>query len=167
MYSWQPIPLFIGTYKSLFSSGEVVDNFPPPKLPKESNWARVTFLDLDEEEIARQLTIRDSHLYADIQVSFITHCLFWDILNALFIQPVELLKLAWSKDEHKHKAPNVLELIERFNQFSAAASSVIVQCKKLKLRVAMVTKLIEVCRVYLVHFRILLFAQNISTAVTL
>jgi len=33
-------------------------------------------------------------------------------------QPVELQNLAWSKPKLKHRAPNLLALIEHFNNFS-------------------------------------------------
>jgi hypothetical protein len=57
-----------GTYTSLFDSGILVDNSscPEPIVPK--TWDGVSFLDLDEREIARQLTIAEHHSYAEIQV---------------------------------------------------------------------------------------------------
>lgn len=53
----------------------------------------------DEAEIARQLTIIDGNSYS-------------------LIKPAELLNQAWNKPELKHRAGNVLYMIERFNQLS-------------------------------------------------
>ena len=75
-------PLFIigiGTYSSLFASDTLVRNPPRPKLPKMvqgiNDWKHIGFYDLDNEEIARQLTIADYHLYAEIKVGSIVSLL--------------------------------------------------------------------------------------------
>ena len=54
---------------------------------------------LSEEHIAQALTVIEHRMFVDIQVS-------------------ELLQQAWSKPKLKHKAPNVVALITRFNALS-------------------------------------------------
>eukprot|EP01095_Lingulamoeba_sp_RSL-Kostka_P015181 TRINITY_DN689_c1_g2_i1.p1 TRINITY_DN689_c1_g2~~TRINITY_DN689_c1_g2_i1.p1 ORF type:complete len:611 (+),score=170.69 TRINITY_DN689_c1_g2_i1:46-1833(+) len=110
-----------GTYKSIFES-MVMDNPPTPVLPKDWN---TSFLDLDELEIARQLTISESHLYAEIK-------------------PEELQDLAWSKAKLKHRAPNVLGMIDKFNQYSVKFSTLIVSIPKIKQRRKVVEKFIRI-----------------------
>jgi len=112
-----------GTYTSLFDSGIMVDknSCPEPIVPK--SWTGITLLDLDELEIARQLSISEHHIYAEIQ-------------------PVELQELAWSK--YKDLAPRLLDMIAQFNTFSNAVSSLIVTCPKLKLRKKMVEKFVRI-----------------------
>jgi len=120
-----------GTFKSMFSSDLLVKNPPPPLLPRKASdpknvdWNALTFMEVNSTEIARQITIADYHLYADMQ-------------------PVELLNLAWSKPRLKKRAPHVLGLIERFNNFSTSVATLLLQCNTLKSRRRMLTKVIEV-----------------------
>ncbi len=53
-------------------------------------------LGLTTEELAQQLSLMEQSIYKKIQ-------------------PVELLNLAWSNSKLKHRAPNVLHMIDRFN----------------------------------------------------
>jgi len=55
-----------GSFVSMFDTTVLVHNPPPPIVPE--SWKGVTFMDLDELEIARQLTITESHLYLEIRV---------------------------------------------------------------------------------------------------
>lgn len=114
-----------GTFTSLWDCGIMVDieHCPEPIVPK--SWDGITFLDLDELEIARQLSISEHHVYAEIQ-------------------PVELQELAWSKDKLKYRAPNVLEMIQRFNKFSNAVSVMVTAPPKLKLRKKAIEKLVRI-----------------------
>ena len=64
--------------------------------PKENiNFDDLHFEDLDENEIANQLCMREFKIYSAILVN-------------------EILNLNWSK--HKERSPNVLALIEQFNR---------------------------------------------------
>ena len=65
------------------------------KLPAGVD-ANQYLLGLSTDELAQQLTIMEHHIYKKIQ-------------------PVELLNLAWSSAKLKHRAPNVLHMIDRFN----------------------------------------------------
>eukprot|EP00300_Choanocystis_sp_HF-7_P013996 c18531_g1_i3.p1 GENE.c18531_g1_i3~~c18531_g1_i3.p1 ORF type:complete len:575 (+),score=26.95 c18531_g1_i3:260-1726(+) len=84
-------------------------------------------LQTDADEIARQMTIADFQIYCAVK-------------------PVELLNLAWSKAKYKHLAPNVLQMIERFNHVGSWVVSNILWQESLKARTAMYTKLLLVAQ---------------------
>ena len=120
-----------GTYSSMFSSDMLVSKPPPPILPKEPiRWASLTFMDIDALEFARQLTIADFHLYADLQ-------------------PIEFFNLAWSKPALRHLAPNISQLVARFNMISEFTASLIMSGERRKLRVAIFEKLLDVAHLLL------------------
>eukprot|EP00211_Chloroparvula_japonica_P003962 CAMPEP_0119131810 /NCGR_PEP_ID=MMETSP1310-20130426/10655_1 /TAXON_ID=464262 /ORGANISM="Genus nov. species nov., Strain RCC2339" /LENGTH=717 /DNA_ID=CAMNT_0007122403 /DNA_START=151 /DNA_END=2304 /DNA_ORIENTATION=+ len=81
-------------------------------------------LDLPTEELANQLTIMEHDIYCKIQ-------------------PVELLNLAWSSSKLKHRAPNVLNMIDRFNVISGWVTTVLLNTSGLKARAKMYNKLIQ------------------------
>eukprot|EP01094_Clydonella_sp_ATCC50884_P029750 TRINITY_DN9432_c0_g1_i1.p1 TRINITY_DN9432_c0_g1~~TRINITY_DN9432_c0_g1_i1.p1 ORF type:complete len:1120 (-),score=371.40 TRINITY_DN9432_c0_g1_i1:107-3226(-) len=112
-----------GTYTSMFDSTIMVHNPPPPIIP--SSWRGVTFFELDELEIARQLSIEQFHIY-------------------VMIQPLEFQNLAWSKAKLKHRAENLLQLIEVFNTFSSKVATAILTTPTLKKRKLVVEKFVRV-----------------------
>ena len=114
---------------------------PPPKIPRNLNSADFNFLDLDEEEIARQLTLIEYDTFANIK-------------------PAELLNQAWAKPSLQKRAPNVLSMIERFNNVSLWAATMIVKGENLKVRAKMMTKVITIAK-YLKQF------NNFSTMMAL
>ena len=59
----------------------------------------LSVFDFDPEEIARQLTIIDFSLFSKIK-------------------PAELLNQAWQKQKYKHRAQNILRLVERMNNLT-------------------------------------------------
>ncbi|KAJ3187303.1 hypothetical protein HDU85_006591 [Gaertneriomyces sp. JEL0708] len=90
---------------------------PPPILPRNLN--RIKFLELDPLEVARQLTVMESGLYARIM-------------------PSEFLKQAWSETagdkEGKGKSVNVRAMIATSNQITGWVASSILMEKDLKKR---------------------------------
>jgi len=68
-----------------------------PKVPKNIYSPTLTLDDIDEEEIARQLSVID-----------------WTLYTA--IRPTEFLQKAWTR--HKHRAPNLVAFIKRFNDLT-------------------------------------------------
>ena len=60
------------------------------------------------------------------------------------IKPEELQELAWSKEKLKHKAVNLLQMIERLNHISNAFATMIVSEKKLRDRKKIVEKFIRI-----------------------
>ena len=105
---------------------------PPPKMPKDIYDESLSILDIDEEEIARQISIVD-----------------FDHFRA--IKPPELLNQAWAKPKLQYRARNVLKMISWFNHISKLTSYLILSTENLKLRARVVTKLITIakfCRQY-------------------
>eukprot|EP00002_Diphylleia_rotans_P008724 TRINITY_DN1872_c0_g1_i1.p1 TRINITY_DN1872_c0_g1~~TRINITY_DN1872_c0_g1_i1.p1 ORF type:complete len:728 (-),score=130.63 TRINITY_DN1872_c0_g1_i1:227-2410(-) len=105
-------------YRGLLSS-------PEPKVPKNVFSPTLEYTDVDEEEIARQLTLVDFALFAAIQ-------------------PSELLNQAWTKPKLKHRCPNLLRLIQRFNDLSAWVASSILQESKVKARCRIMARFIKI-----------------------
>lgn len=97
-----------------------------PKMPKTMKNGEMIMMS-DPDEIARQMTIADFQIYCAVK-------------------PVELLNLAWSKAKYKHLAPNVLQMIERFNHVGSWVVSNILWQESLKARTAMYTKLLLVAQ---------------------
>jgi len=100
---------------------------PPPKIPRNLNSADFNFLDLDDEEIARQLTLIDYETFA-------------------VIKPAELLNQAWAKPALQKRAPNILAMIERFNIVSLWVTSMILKVENLRVRTKMMTKCINIAK---------------------
>ncbi len=51
------------------------------------------------------------------------------IIDALPLQPIELLNQAWTKPKLQHKAPNLLARIHRFNDVSSWVASTILNVR--------------------------------------
>ena len=101
---------------------------PEPIIPQNffsKRWDQWLPMELDEEEIARQLSLMD-----------------WEYFSK--IKPTELLNQAWSKPKLKHRAPNVLAFIAQFNRTSTWAATEIVSAPTIRERVKVVTKLIKI-----------------------
>lgn len=86
------------------------------------------FMSLDEDTIAKQLTLMDFTIYKSIHER-------------------ELLQCAWSNSKLRYRAVNVLKLIHRQNSLSYWVGFTIVQAKTLKERVKIWTKWIQVASV--------------------
>eukprot|EP00002_Diphylleia_rotans_P028254 TRINITY_DN5700_c0_g2_i1.p1 TRINITY_DN5700_c0_g2~~TRINITY_DN5700_c0_g2_i1.p1 ORF type:complete len:1097 (-),score=216.38 TRINITY_DN5700_c0_g2_i1:583-3873(-) len=89
-------------------------------------------LQLSPDEVAKQLCIIDSKVFRSIK-------------------PVELLNQAWNKPKYKYLAPNVLYMIEHFNNLSKFVASSIVKREKLRDRIALYTKFIEIAQALRKH----------------
>ncbi|KAJ3437416.1 ras guanine nucleotide exchange factor i-related [Anaeramoeba flamelloides] len=98
---------------------------PEPKVPKNIFSPNLSVFDVDEEEIARQITLIE-----------------FDIFKT--IRPKELLNLAWSKPKLKHRAPNVIRFIEKFNSNSRWAQQTILQYDKFRQRGKVISWLIKI-----------------------
>ena len=103
-------------------------SYPDPPQPEVSKIVfspLLTLRDLEDIEVARQLTLMDFEIFSAIK-------------------PGELLNSNWSKTKHKHRSPNVLKMASRFNDVSNWVSTTIVQCLKIKLRIKMMIKFIKI-----------------------
>jgi hypothetical protein len=100
---------------------------------------------VDDEEIARQLT-----------------CIEFSIFS--LIKPTEFLNQAWNKPSLQHRSPNVLKMIDRFNNVSMVrdfikvsvqiltfllqwVASMILKIENLKTRARMFAKAINIAMV--------------------
>ena len=99
---------------------------PPPeaKVPRNIFSPQLQWVDIDEEEIARQLTLIEFKSYTAIK-------------------PLELLNQAWNNAKYKHRSPNVLQLIARFNAISLWVTRTIMAEEKIKVRARMMQKFIK------------------------
>lgn len=92
---------------------------PVPKVPKNIFHPTLSLYQIDQEEVARQLTLMDSHVF-------------------MAIKPSELLNQSWGKPKLKHLAPNVLRMVALSNQLSHSISTHILQGQKPKDRAKIV-----------------------------
>eukprot|EP00339_Tiarina_fusa_P009922 CAMPEP_0117039822 /NCGR_PEP_ID=MMETSP0472-20121206/27916_1 /TAXON_ID=693140 ORGANISM="Tiarina fusus, Strain LIS" /NCGR_SAMPLE_ID=MMETSP0472 /ASSEMBLY_ACC=CAM_ASM_000603 /LENGTH=442 /DNA_ID=CAMNT_0004750403 /DNA_START=436 /DNA_END=1760 /DNA_ORIENTATION=+ len=98
---------------------------PAPFLPRNIKESTLTIDDIEELEIARQLTLQSFAIYKKIRAT-------------------EFFKGAWSKDKYKHLAPNILALIEQYNQVSSMFASIIVSVDTVRARAKTVQKVINI-----------------------
>jgi hypothetical protein len=66
------------------------------------------FLDCDPQILAEQFCLFDFTLFQSIKVS--------SIHNILIFQPAELLSQSWNREGKEENSPNVLNMIQRFNE---------------------------------------------------
>ncbi|KAF2074781.1 hypothetical protein CYY_003927 [Polysphondylium violaceum] len=98
---------------------------PEPNVPKNIFSNRLEIYDIDEEEIARQLTLIEFNLYKKIK-------------------PPELLNQSWNKAKLKYRAQNVLKIIDRFNSVSMWVATLIIQTPKVKARARMMSRFMRI-----------------------
>eukprot|EP01090_Pellita_catalonica_P002711 TRINITY_DN12286_c0_g1_i1.p1 TRINITY_DN12286_c0_g1~~TRINITY_DN12286_c0_g1_i1.p1 ORF type:complete len:355 (+),score=31.60 TRINITY_DN12286_c0_g1_i1:201-1265(+) len=90
------------------------------QLPK-----KLSLFELDEEEIARQITMMIWKIYPKITYT-------------------EFLGNPWSREKTHHKCPHLLEMVEIFNSISAWVSTAIVVTPSARQRAKVMTKFIKV-----------------------
>jgi len=98
---------------------------PEPVVPKNIFSNNLQIYDIDEEEIARQLSLIEYDIYKKIK-------------------PPELLNQSWNKTKLKHRAPNVLKMIDRFNSVSMWVATLIIQTPKVKARARMMARFMRI-----------------------
>jgi len=101
-----------------------------PRLTSPAFWAKYPgehFLGLDEDELARQLTLIEFDNYKAIE-------------------PIELLNQAWNKAHLKHRSPNILRMIARFNSISFWVARAVVGEERFRQRVRVMTKVIRIAQ---------------------
>jgi len=98
---------------------------PSPIVPRCKG--ELTVMDIHPLEMARQLFMIEHELYRKIQ-------------------PKECLDQSWTKNDAQGKtvAPNVLALINRFNQMSKWVITLVVQERNMKQRIRLVNHLIQI-----------------------
>jgi len=85
------------------------------------------YLEIHGEEIAKQLTKNCFDIYKKIQ-------------------SVELFKQSWSKPKTQHLSPNVIQMINLFNEVSGWVAAAIVQEPTLKSRTSVMTSLLKIAK---------------------
>lgn len=100
---------------------------PTPKVPRNLYSPNLNFFDIDDEEIARQITLIEYSMFAQIKHK-------------------ELLQQAWNNPKLQHLSPNVLAFVGRFNVVSGWVSSMIVKVELLRNRVRMMTKIVNIAK---------------------
>ncbi|PRP86068.1 aimless RasGEF [Planoprotostelium fungivorum] len=98
-----------------------------PLITKNIFSDQLNYFDIEDEELARQMTLIDYEIFS-------------------IIKPEELLNLAWSKPKLKHKAKNVLSMIDRFNNVSSWVATMIISPERLKNRTKAITKFLKVAK---------------------
>lgn len=90
---------------------------------------KLSFSNLDKIEIARQLTIIE-----------------WELFSR--IKPHELLNQCWNKPKLRHRAGNVLAMINRSTEISGWVATTILKEEKLHNRTKMMVKFIKIAEVF-------------------
>ncbi|EGC30159.1 hypothetical protein DICPUDRAFT_41848, partial [Dictyostelium purpureum] len=98
---------------------------PEPKVPKNIWSHQLDIFSVDEEEISRQLTLMDFEIFSNIKAT-------------------ELLNQSWNKPKLRHRSPNVLSLIARFNEISEWTASSILSYERVKDRARIMAKFIKI-----------------------
>jgi len=102
------------------------DSSPPaPFVPKNIFLPSLSWLDIDPIELARQLTLIDYGYFRTIK-------------------PTEFLDQSWSKARLRHRAKNLLRCIDRFNIISDWTAYKIVSTPRLKDRIKVWSRLIDI-----------------------
>jgi hypothetical protein len=105
---------------------ELLGKVPDPKTPTNIFHPNLSIIDIDTEEVARQMTLIEFELFQAIE-------------------PQELLNQAWNKVKLRNRAPNVIKMIKRFNHISTWVASVICTPVNLKTRVTHMKRFIKIC----------------------
>ncbi|KAK5583230.1 hypothetical protein RB653_004821 [Dictyostelium firmibasis] len=105
---------------------------PEPKVPKNIWSQTLDIFSVDEEEIARQLTLMDFEIFSAIKST-------------------ELLNQSWNKPKLRHRSPNVLTLINRFNEISQWTATSILSYPKVKDRSRIMAKFIKIAEYCMKH----------------
>ncbi|KAJ6234535.1 guanine nucleotide exchange factor [Anaeramoeba flamelloides] len=97
---------------------------PVPKIPKKINWKYLNILEIDCEEVARQITIREFEVYEKLNFT-------------------EFLQQSWNKKKLFTRAPNIRYMISRFNELSFWCCTMILGAEKLVQRAMAVEYFIQ------------------------
>jgi len=110
----------------LFPTRVLYDRAPAPIEPTEQQLEFLTLNDLDDKEVARQLTLIDQKLFKAIR-------------------PQELLTLSWMDNDKAITAPNVTRFLDRFSAMSNWILTTINKLDKPK-RPIMLSKFIQIAK---------------------
>lgn len=97
---------------------------PTPIIPMNVT-GKLSLMDIHPEELARQLTLIEYDLYKNIK-------------------PWECLNQSWAKKDKETRAPNILAMIQRFNQVSNWVATEVVKVESVKQRAKVLQHVIEI-----------------------
>ncbi|KAJ3441705.1 ras guanine nucleotide exchange factor a [Anaeramoeba flamelloides] len=98
---------------------------PDAIIPKKLFNPNFTLINVPEEEFARQMTI-----------------LIFDIYRK--IKPSELITESWKPKKIKSKSPNIIAMIQKFNEYSNYIATLIVKPEKVKTRAKMFSRFLRI-----------------------
>lgn len=98
---------------------------PKAKQPKVKSIEKMTVLDVDPLELARQITL-----------------FTWE--QFIKIKPYEFFNQNWMRKNKENLAPNIVKLIDMFNHMSGAIATVILSESRVRKRVVLVERFIDV-----------------------
>ena len=88
-------------------------NPPEPKVPRQIFSTGLNITQVEEIEVARQLTLIEFNIFAQINVQNKKKYFL-----LIFSKPTEFLNRSWSNPDLRHKAPHIMEMINRFEDLS-------------------------------------------------
>lgn len=100
---------------------------PEPKVPVKIFSTKLTTKQIDDEEIARQLTLMHFELYQAIQ-------------------PSEFLNKSWLDPHLRFKAPNVIAMMKAYEEVSLWVATEILTQDKARRRVKLIKKFIDIAK---------------------
>eukprot|EP01113_Clastostelium_recurvatum_P037509 TRINITY_DN5493_c1_g1_i4.p1 TRINITY_DN5493_c1_g1~~TRINITY_DN5493_c1_g1_i4.p1 ORF type:complete len:1171 (+),score=322.57 TRINITY_DN5493_c1_g1_i4:927-4439(+) len=127
-----PLPLFSSSSSSSSpllggpSSTSLSSSMSQGALTLSPLAQRITVLDLDPKEVARQIALVE-----------------FDIYKA--IHPKEFLSLSWQSKDKQVRSPNLLRMIQRFNQVSAWVVMSVMREVDLRRRTSVLARFVDIC----------------------
>eukprot|EP00003_Mantamonas_plastica_P006182 TRINITY_DN1500_c2_g1_i7.p1 TRINITY_DN1500_c2_g1~~TRINITY_DN1500_c2_g1_i7.p1 ORF type:complete len:257 (+),score=102.48 TRINITY_DN1500_c2_g1_i7:166-936(+) len=121
---------------------------PEPKVPKNIFSPSLALADIDEEEVARQLTILEFKYFERVETS-------------------EFLNESWENARLKHRAPNLIFILEYGRNFTNwIALQILESMKGSKGKAKLYSKFLKIADLLLENYRNLATARNIYNALT-
>jgi len=98
---------------------------PPNIVNPPSGWEHALLIEVNSQEFARQITLLNSVSYSRLKAS-------------------EFLHKAWSHSKLRERCPQIVSLIDSFNDLTVVCGSAILATSSLKSRIRMVEKLVDI-----------------------
>ncbi len=118
--------LFVFVFVCLFKLPFFFGSGANPLLPAVFSKEHIEIIDFHPLEIARQMTLYSFGLFCAIE-------------------PSEILQQRWNSPDKEKLCPNVMRMIRRFNTVSLWVQTVLLSLNSLDVRVAILSRLLEVC----------------------
>ncbi|KAJ3423379.1 guanine nucleotide exchange factor [Anaeramoeba flamelloides] len=117
----------ITPFEDILQNSVITKNTPKPILPKKIlNIKNITLLDISEIELARQITLYEMQLFQKIKLN-------------------EFFNKSWSKRDTQ-LTPNLIKMIERFNNTALWIVTNILEYEKIKTRSLVIKKILKIAQ---------------------